>query len=261
MAAAADLDSIPSGRKVISTLFPYTIHLEQNGDKSMATAILLVWTSDPLKFVWDRIGPHIVRLFGKSNHPSLHYAIPLALPKIRWDDGLRDGNKVIGWDAAASTDPSTEKAGQVVNLLLQIAYVDPLLPHIPIDIWAWLKKRPSLPPMCQGRLRGTKSVIVRHVRRLGDIEILTSYLLVVWSEWDPLYPCGIDEMEIAIREDFGGRGMARYRKELIGRLDRILGKLEGFEKNNPQKHQSHVQRRKEQYGKLKEVLQEVDGEQ
>jgi hypothetical protein len=149
----------------------------------------------------------------------------------------------------------------VVNLLLQVAHVDFLLPHIPIEIWAWLKKRPSLPPVCQGRLRGTTPDIVRHIRRLGDIEILKSYFLVVWSEWDSLYSIGLDEMEIAIREDLDGIEMGSHRQDLIKRLDHILEKLESFELHNPQKHQNRVQLRKKQYGKLKDVLLEVDGEQ
>ena len=264
MITAADSYSIISRREAFSALFPYAIRLEQAGQQSMADAILRAsWASNSPKVVWDRIGPHIVRLFGKSNTPSLHHAIPLIFPQIRWDDGLRDGNTMVGWDAAASTEPYTEKAGQeVVNLLLQIAHIDSLLPHIPIDVWAWLKKRPSLPPVCHGRLRGTTPEIVRHIRGLGDIEILKSYLLVVWSEWDSIYPSGLDEMEISVREDFGGgAGMGRHRKDLIERLNHVLGQLEYFEHHSPQKHQSRVQLRKKQYGKLKGVLLEVDREQ
>ena len=254
-------DSILSERRALAALFPYAIRLEQDGQKSMANAILRAWTSNSMKSVWDRIGPHIVRLLGKSSTPSLHHAIPLIFPKIPWDDGLRDGNTVMGWDSAASKDPYTEKAGQdVVNLLLLFAHTESLLPHIPIEIWTWLKKRPSLPPVCQGRLRGTTPDIVRHIRGLGDIEILKSYFLVVWSEWDSIYPFGLSEMDISIREDFDGIEMKRHRRDLIERLDHILERLEYFEQRSPL-HKNRAQRRKEQYGKLKGVLLEVDRSQ
>jgi hypothetical protein len=258
MATNANSGLILSKREALSALLPYAIRLEQDEQHPMADAILrATLASNSPKFVWHRIGPHIVRLLGKASTPTLHHAIPFIFPQISWDGGLRDG---IGWEAAVSTGPYTEKAGQdVVDLLLQIAHVDSLLPFIPIDIWAWLKEQPSLPPVCQGRLRGTTSNIVCHIRELGDIELLKSYFLVVWSEWDSLYPSGLNEMEIAIREEFGGIGMVRHRKDLIERLDRVLEQLEYFEQRNLKKHQDRVQRRKEQYGKLKVVLLEVDG--
>ena len=259
MATAIHSRSILSEYEAVCSLFPYAVRLEQDGQQSMAEAILRVlFVPNPPKSAWEHVGPHIVRLLGKSRTPSLHHAIPFIFPDILWDDGLRDGNTVVGWDAAALADPYTERAGQdVVNLLLQIAYVDSLRPHIPLDIWAWLKMRPSLPPMCKGRLRGTAPGIVRHIRGLEDIEILKSYFIVVWSEWDSLYPTGLDEMEILIREDFGRTGMGRHRKDLIEHLDHVLGQLE---RRSPQIPQGRVQRRKEQYGRLRAVLVEVERE-
>jgi hypothetical protein len=65
--------------------------------------------------------------------------------------------------------------------------------------------QPSLPPECSGRSRGSSADVVRQIRGLGDIEILKSYLLLVWSEWDHVgdeQSGGLAEMQISIREDF-----------------------------------------------------------
>jgi hypothetical protein len=105
---------------------------------------------------------------------------------------------VAGWAVAASAVPYTEEAGQsVVDILLHIASVDSLRPHIPTGIWTWLNKRPSLPPKCVGRSRGSSGDVVRQVRALRDTEILKSYLLLVLSEWDCIddqQPGGLAEM-------------------------------------------------------------------
>jgi len=81
-----------------------------------------------------------------------------------------------------------------------------------------------------GRSCGSSPDVVHHIRSLGDIELLKSYLLLVWSEWNPLLPAGVPAMEIAIREDFFGTAMQRHREDLTERLDHILGLLDlGFE--------------------------------
>jgi hypothetical protein len=85
-----------------------------------------------------------------------------------------------------------------------------LQPHIPIDMWSWLRKSPSLPPICAGRFYGSYSDVVRIVQGLGDIETLTAYLLLVWSEWQ--YQYAIDEMCALIRNDFSGIRMGYHRK-------------------------------------------------
>ena len=177
----------------------------------------------------DHVGPHIIWLLGKLDTPPLRPALPLIFSKIIWEAGQ-----------------------DVVDLLLQIASVHSLLPHIPIEIWAWLKERPSLPPVCWGRESGTSRNIIRHIRGLGDIEILKSYFLVVWSEWNYLYVDRFEEMEISIREDFSGIGMKRHRKDLIVRLDYVLEQLKDTPGNEAQ-----IRR----YGWLKKLLLKVDGEQ
>src|ERR1700753_3916763 len=104
---------------------------------------------------------------------------------------------VVWWGAATSAVPYTKELGKrVVDALLGIAFVDCLRPHIPVTAWAWLKRLPLLPRSCRGRTNGTTSDIVHHVRGLGDIEILKSYFLLIWSEWNSLNDEGFDMMEI-----------------------------------------------------------------
>ena len=212
---------------------------------------------------WRHIGTHITALFDKFSPPSLNRAIVLTSPYVPRFSGLATEHGIVRWAAAASAVPDSEEVRQcVVNTLLRIADNDSLRSHVPVDIWAWLKKRPSLPPMCRGRSNGSWHTTVHHVRGLGDIEILVSYLLVVWSEWDSLYSVGVDEMEISIRMEFGGVGMWCHRDGLIKHLDLIQGQLdrglEYFREHKPRTDESDIRWRKEQYGHLKNVLLEVD---
>jgi hypothetical protein len=194
--------------------------------------------------------------------PSLSASGYYAHLAPHWRSRLCDESMVSRWVATTSAVPYTERVGQsVVDTLLQIARVDRLWPYIPVNTWAWLKKRPSLPPVCRGR-RSTDFYIVHQIRRLGDIEILKSYLLLVWSEWDYLDDDGLDEMEMAITEDFCGIGMWCHREDLVERVDYVLGQLEqGWEflkLRNPRVSEYHVETAKVQFGGLKETLLAVD---
>ena len=169
------------------------------------------------------------------------------------------------WAAAALVVVDTEEVSQyVVDTLLQIASICSLRPHIPIGIWVWLKKRPSLPPVCLGRRCGTTPDTIRYVRGLGDVEILKSYLLLVWSQWDDLCIGGLDEMETAIREEFGGIWVRGHRKDPYGRLEYVLERLglglEYLGQHNPQVKQYRIEAARGQYGRLKQVLRDVDME-
>jgi hypothetical protein len=70
----------------------------------------------------------------------------------------------------------------------------------------------------------SKQDTVRHFRGLGDVDILKSYFLFIWSEWSQLSDVG--GMLVSIREDFGGIGMGHHRDDLIKRLDHVLGQLD-----------------------------------
>ena len=260
MAQVGDLDQIWSKRKAIVALFPYIVWQDQGGNRRVVDAFLGIAKTPKIGTLLA--GP-ITRLFEEASPDSTNRLVMLLSPYACWGSIL-DGNTATWWAAAVTAVPYTEEVGQsVVDTLLQIVSEE-LCMYIPIDTWAWLTKRPYLPPICEGRLVGTMSRVVRRVRELGDVEILESYLLLVWSEYDTIYLSGITEMCASIREDLGGIGMGRHREVLIDRLDHILGQLdmglEYLEQQNPDLEEYHVPEAKAQYKKLKRVLLEVDRE-
>ena len=213
---------------------------------------------------WRSIGIHLSALFGESSPPSLNRAITFVSPYVPWyRHGLNTKKVVARWAAAASAVPySEELCRNAVDTLLWISYSDSLRSHIPVDLWTLLIQRPSLPPVCQGRSNGSWPPIVRHVRGLGDIQILKSYLLLVWTEWDTLYSPGVHEMEVSIRADFGGIRMWGHRDDLVKHLDHVQRQLdrglECFKHHSPWISEAEIRKRKEQYGRLKNALLEVD---
>jgi len=126
--------------------------------------------------------------------------------------------------------PYTEEIAQsVVDTLLQIASEIDLSSLITSEVWLWLTRPSSLPPVCLGRCNGTHRHVIERVRRLGDIGVLKSYFLLVWAESDFIFSGGFDEMCNSIREDFSGVEMFHHRYDLIQRLEHILGQLDqGF---------------------------------
>jgi hypothetical protein len=256
--------AVESKLKAINSLFLYAVRLERDGQRGMIDAIIcLASKSTSRQFMWHHIVPYVSTWFNESSSPSLNRAITLAAPRTNWNWGPYTQNAVARWAAAALAIPYSEEVGRsVVDALLQIAFHDCLRPHIPTEIWAWLKRRPFLPPVCQGRFMSTKPDVVRHIRGLGDIELLKSYLFTVWSEWNYLYDSGLLEMEIVIREEFEGMVMWRHREDLIERLDHVLGQLDQdldyFIRYRPKIGEGHIPYAKEQYGRLKKELVEVD---
>jgi len=153
------------------------------------------------------------------------------------------------WMAAASALPYTNDVGQsVVNTLLRMANQSDLQPYIPVLAWDWLKKRPVFNSRCSGLVWGTSVGVVQMVRELGDVELITSYLCIVWSEWSDMTHWKFQVMLRLIREELGGIGAAGYRSDLIQRLDDVLPQLELGSS------------RKQQYEEFRTVLLEVDGE-
>ena len=226
--------------------------------------ILLAARVSPCIFEWRRIGSQVAEVFDESSAPSLNRVITLLLPYLPWYySWSHPRNTIPRWAAAVAAVPYSEEVGSsVVSVLLRILAVESLRSRIPVEIWTWLKNRPPLPPVCLGRLVGSWRPIVRHVRGLGDIEILKSYLLLTWSEWDSINPGGRAEMEVSIREDFGGIEMWSHRDDLVKRLDQVRAQLdqglEKFTQHKPRTEESFIHKRKEQYGQLKNVLLEVD---
>ena len=254
-----------SKRKVISVLFPYAARRAQDGQLGMIDAISHVaLKSASGGFVWRRIGDYTTWL-DESSPPYLNHAIALASPCKYWMYwSHNDKAPVARWAAAVLETPYSDAVGQsVVDVLLRIAFNRSLRPQIPVQTWAWLKRRPPLPPLCSGRYWASSTSAFCYIRGIGDIEILKSYLLLVWSEWeyDPwVWKKGL------IERDFGGIGMWCHREDLIKRLDHVLGQLdrglEYFKQHNPtfddEDDGGTIESRKELYGRLKKELLEMD---
>ena len=265
MASAGDRDLILSKDQAICALLPYAISLEKGGQHGMVTAIMRAARASASRSFMDPIGPCVSMLFQTSSSPSLNRIIILLSPYIRWEVMVHGEGAVVRWAAAALAVPDTVEVCQsVVDALLQIASIESLRPHIPIEIWAWMKKRPFLPPVCWGRCWGTTPRVVRHVRGLGDFEILKSYFLLVWSEWDSLYGVDLSEMKTSIKEEFGGIGMRDHRQDLIKRLGHILGQLDQqsdhLTRHNPRLNDKLIRLAKRNYQELEGVLVVVDRE-
>jgi hypothetical protein len=245
----------------------FAMFLERDGQPEMFDAVLCTVRALELwDFVWVRIQWYIPTQLEKSSLPSLNRFIALASQDLT--SSIQIGRlTVLRWAAAVLAAPYTEELGQsVVGATLHIASDDALRPQIPTDVWMLLRKRPSLPPVCWGRAFGASEGVVRHIRGLGDLEILKSYLLLVWSEWGCLDPLGFgaNEMAISILEDFCGIGMWGHREDLVKRLDHILGRLDRghrwLQAYNGSLNEAAFHRSKEQHGELRDVLLEVERE-
>lgn len=260
MAEAENSNELYSKYKAITTLLPYAVLQELNGKPEMLNMFLCAArASKMLWFRWYRIRQFVSPILSKATP----HAIILISAHIPWSLLTDRGDLVRQWAVAISTVPYAEEVAQsVVDTLLQIAFEAPLLPRIPIDTWSWLTKRPPLPPVFLGRHLGTHQSIVDAIRGLNDIEVLKSYLLLTWSEWDTLRGEGFNKMCTSIREDFGGVGMGRHRVDLIERLDHILGQLDrGLEylnQHSPYVDEDNLQIMEQDYRGIKEVLLEVE---
>jgi len=261
MAWVGDLDQIESKHKAIIVLLPYLVWGEQVGDRRMTDAFLGVVR---VQNVGEFMAQPIARLLGEAGPDFPNRVMTLMSPHADWWRRGPNANTVTRWAEAALAVPYSEEICQsVVDTLLQIASNGHLEPFIPVSMWAWLKKRPSLPPICYGRKKGAWGCVVRRVRELGDVEILESYFLLVWSEWNHIY-VGLPEMYASIRKDLGGIGMGRHREVLIKRLDHILEQLDmglgHLQEQNPLLGGDHILEAREQYRELKGMLLKADRE-
>ena len=223
--------------------------------------------------MWHR-ADRILRMLFSGASPR---AVILASPQIPWRWSSDKEYLVHRWVADVSAVPCTEEISQsVVDMVFQITSHMPSR-YIAGNIWAWLTKRPSLPPVCLGRDVGACDEVVRAVRALKDVKILKSYLLLIWSEWNslphdpcnsnppyacPYAFCGFCRTRILIQEDFGGVGMGHHRADLIHRLDYVLAQLgrglRYLKQHNPNTDAGDLQRRKDQYRILREILLETN---
>ena len=142
-------------------------------------------------------------------------------------DGSDIGFMMQQWIAAASELPDTHDVCEsMVNPLLQMASEEGLLPYIPVVAWEWLKKRPVLRHGSRAFWRGGRESSLQTVRTLGDIELITSYLFVIWSEWNALEYSDCKGMQRLIREELNGIHAVGYRADLIQRLDYVLSQFD-----------------------------------
>ena len=102
------------------------------------------------------------------------------------------------------------------------------------------------------------------VRRLGDVEILKSYFLLVWTDqWTPV-PSVVDDTEDSIREVFDTSETRHHRRDLVERLDHVLRqldrRLEECKERNQLTLERDLQDAKTRYTGFRRVLLEVDRE-
>ena len=274
MIKATNADPICAMRKAITVFFLYAAWQEQGGQHEALDVFLQTTRISGLSgFMWHCIKPSFVILLGRESSVSSKQAAVLASPHLPWWSFIGDKHLIHLWAAAASAIPHTDKIDEsVVDTLLQIASNGSLRPYIPVGMWLWLNRYPFLPPICAGRHQGSASGVIQTVQALGDIKTLKSYLLLIWSEWDPLYSekvhnyygqhhshqKSLHEMCTLIREDFSGVGMECHRGDLLQQLDHVLGKLdlglEYLQKHKPGLGEDDIQKMKDQYRKLKKVL-------
>ena len=259
MAEAKDHHPLWSKNKAITALLPYAVWRERDGQPEMLDTILCATRASKIYwFMWCHVDQFVSMLLSEASPRAIVLASPHVL---RYQ--LRDMEDLVRcWIAAASAVPYSEEIAQgVVDMLLQIASQDGLQ-YIPVDLWSWLTKCPSLPPICLGRDSGTRGPIVEAVRALKDIEVFKSYLLLVWSEWDTFYSDDFDKICTLIRVDFGGIGMRHHRTDLVQRLDRVLGQLdrglEYFQQYKLEFGEFHLQRGEYQYQEFRETLLEMN---
>jgi len=261
MANTEGLDELWSKGKAVSTLLPYGVWRERDGEPEMLDTVLHAARASRMLFFIQRFPQQFVdMLFSKATPRAVILVSPYIVRRL----GIQ-ADSVQRWAAEASAVQYTEEAARdVVDTLFQIASNhEPLLTHVTTDIWAWLKKRPSLPPGSGGRYYGSHPNVFRIVRGLKDTEVLKSYFLICWSEWVSLwYDHSPDEMCAPMREDFGGIGMGHHRADLIQRLDHILRRLdrgpEYLTQHDPRPVDLRIYVMKYQYGGLKDTLLEMN---
>jgi len=262
-ANAHDQDTIYHKHKAITVLFPYALWQERYRRHPVIFNAFLhaANASRSGGFLWHRVQPFMNMLLNDASDASLKKAAILASPYVPWYRREFKG-LVQTWVAIASTIPKEkEVAPSIVNALLRIAFFGLLPPGNHGEVWSWLTLRPSLPSLCKGRRLGSHPRVMQRVRGLKDIEILKSYLLAIWSEWDSLQGDGFPTMCECIREEFSGVEANSHRAELVQRLDEVIGELDkGLEylrRDRPDLEEEGLQEGKGQYEELRKILKEI----
>ena len=245
MIEAGNSDLILSKRKAISALLPYAVTMEQRGQPALLDMFFrAVQSTKSEDFIWVR--PLVNTLFSTLSPRFSDRVILLVTPYAWLYQGPRSEDEVARWALTVSAVPYTEEVGElVVKALLLAAADDTLRRCIPANLWAWLKKLQS-PLYVSPQRNITQFGVVHHIRGLGDIEILKSYLLIIWQNRISLSHSGFAEMKASIMEDFAGVGMSRHRRDLIKKLEEV--------------RQYWNESYRPRYKELKELLLQVDME-
>ena len=110
----------------------------------------------------------------------------------------------------------------------------------------------------QGTPPSEKSLGV--IRELKDVDILKSYLLVIWSEWDTLWHTDFHAICGYVREDFSGIEANSHCADLAQRLDRVIGQLERglvyLQRDRPEIKEDNLRMRKGKYKRIRKILKE-----
>lgn len=244
--------------KAICAIIPYAVFLEQHGQQEVANAIMHVIRASRDYHFMSSIRLYVTTLFGKPSSPFRNWLITLVAPYMNWEDEAHGEEVIVGWAAIVSTVPDTEEVIQsVVGTLMGITNIVSLRPHIPLKIWAWMKKWQSLPLEDRGKFSTATPDAVRFVRGLADLEIFQSYFFLVFSGLHSVPADTFNEVEISIREDLGGIGMQGHREDLLNRLGSVIKEVNAeMERDGEVDYGQGL----EQLQKLKEVLLDMDRE-
>lgn len=266
--AGQDPDTILFKYKPITTLFPYAARRGQEGDTQLLDAFLSAVRYFPCTSQWTRryIRPIFPRLLAEGSSTVLKRAAILALPHLElvWLDSDDARTFIDLWISAADALEHTEGVcPAVVDVLLQMAFFHSIRAHITPKAWRWLNKRPSLPPRCRGRLLcSIGSNVLPAIRSRKDTELLTSYLVTMWSEWDCAGEWAFEGMCEVLKEEFccggGDEVMRERRTDLLARLNWVLGELsrgwEYLRMKNEDVKPNEFELIRERYRELKRIL-------
>ena len=231
-------------------------------------AFLRVVRYFPYTSSWTRqyIRPVIPKLLAEGSPAALRRGTLLALPhlELAWLDSEEPREFIELWISAADAVGDGEDVCQaVVDVLLQMAFFHSVRAHIVPGAWTWLNKRPALPPRCRGRLLcSIGSNVLPAVRAREDIQLLTSYLITMWSEWDCAGEWAFEGMCEALWDEFCGSDdgeVVECRKDLLGRLNLVLAELgKGLghlRVRHPDMQPDEFEVIRERYRELKRILQ------
>lgn len=211
--------------EAICTIIPYAMFLAEDNQPELANAVMNIVQASKNYYFMSSISSYITTLFGKPMNPFRDWLITLISPHISWKDGVHGAKMVRQWFKAVLRVPDTvEVVWSVIATLMEITSIDSLRQCIPVEIWGWMKKWKSLPPVYWGQFCRATPDVLQYVQELGDFEIVMSYLLV-WSVWYSFHVDDLNEVEILIRREFDKIGMQEHQKDFFNWLDYVLNKM------------------------------------